>query len=431
MAKKKLKQKSIKELKAQQDRLTEKIKKAKEAGDTDKVKSLRAKKKKVTGAIARKRDIKAKREERETAETTEDLGGVLNSEAMSLLSETQQEALKAAIELYDPGTAPAELTEEELELIADEAAAIVDPYYDKKRDDITRDYDIGLANELDNLKDSVDRAEEDLAILIEEGDNYAAEQKRTEIANLRAQIPEAEERLTEYVAYKQEYLERELAKASADLATTLGAADEDEARALRAQERNYIAGLKQLQETMTSRGYAFSSARLEEEEAAAEEYEDVVSATTSEYERAREEAKRRYDYITAATEAGVEYDIAEQQAKVQQDKLQQLLAAEQRLGTEQAALLAEELGLDTGALVGDIEGSIVRGTRLEQEAGALNLERLRKDAAERFHELYGADMGSIYREKERALEELEAGRLAETESIEQELEAQRQSATYL
>jgi hypothetical protein len=40
-------------------------------------------------------------------------------------------------------------------------------------------------------------------------------------------------------------------------------------------------------------------------------------------------------------------------------------------------------------------------------------------------------MGSIYREKERALEELEAGRLAETESIEQELEAQRQSATYL
>lgn len=441
---KKLKQKSQKELRQQKERISQRIKEAEEKGQKKKAAALRSRRKKVTGAIARKRNVSAKQLKRAKEYTLDD---IYNSPDYALLSDKQKEALKAAVDLYDPGSAPKGLTVNELELIAQEAASIVDPYYDEQLEDITQDYETNLGNELDYKKKELSRAEEDLQVALENNDTYAAEQIRSEIADLRTAIPEIEANFQEYTAFKQEFLERETTKYNQELANTLGYADEDEARNLRQMEREHKNALKQLGETMRSRGYAFSSDKLEAEEDEEAAYSDVVSATTSQYQRMRQEAQQRYDYVTAATQAETEFDLAQREAQKQQAILQDFRAAEQRLGTEQARALAEEMGINPDLLVGSIEGAIARNTRLSQEEMNRALERGREDVLRSFTEQYGSGeaqrlLGSGYSIPKdvtgaaptlltRQQRELEYSRKAEQKGLEQIMQSQRTLGAYL
>lgn len=457
---KKLKDKNLKQLRKQKKRLDNKIERAEEGGKKKLAKKLRQRRKKVKNQISKKK-------EKRKDEVTYTVDDVLNSPEFSLLSPKQQEALKQAIELYDPGTAPEPLTDEELQLIADEAASIVDPYYDQQEEDITQDYEINLGNQLDATKTALERKEEDLEVALENGNTRVAEEIRAEIADLRTAIPNIETELQEYVAYKQEYLEREMSKYSDELATTLGRADEDEARSLRQREREYKNSLKQLRDVMASRGYAFSSERLEEEEEQAEEFEDIVSATKSEYERAREDAQKRYDYVTAVTQAETEFGLSERERGAQMRTLAELRGAESRLGTEQAQALAEELGVDPDMLVGELEGGILRGQRLDEELEKRMAERTIEDQIRGFAELYGTEQAQRLLNqgegrtfsipslakglkdqpqkytaptgvtgveplgRERELRELGYSRASEKRNLEQTLESARTAGTYL
>lgn len=435
---------SVKDLNKRLTKINKRIEAAEKSGDDATLKKLKKRRKTLNSVVEKKGGKKI------TDTFTGSLDDIYASEEFGLLSPKQQEAFKAAVDLYDPGSLPEQLTDEELNLIAQEAAAAVDPYYNQLEQDITQDYEQQLFRDLDTTQDNIQQAKEDLQVALNRNDRYAAQQIKEQLNQLQTSLPQMQEDLQAYVDYKQDYLERNLGYAEEEMTTKLGELDEDEVLALRSAERSYMNKLEDLKESMVSRGYAFSSKRLKEEEEAGEEQADIVTGLKSTYERQRQEAEKRYEQYKEGLQAQTAYDIASQESQTQASILNALLKSESSLGTQRTQDLIAQLGL-TGMeeyLAGSTPGSI-KASRIQEAVDRQKaFERLAGGQVSDFESLYGTDyarskfgqygqytqgdlIGSRQRAKEREERATAYERASAKQSMEDLLTEQRTLGTYL
>jgi len=399
---------STKDLKGRRKSLKRKIKKADKAGDTKKADTLRERRRGAKKEIMyRKAGIA-----NEGLQSLEDvLNFAQNDSRYKLLSPDQQKALTTIVNNYNYSTDvdTSTLTKSELKSITGYAARIMDPYYDQKKKDINKDYEVGLADTIKDLETGIDRYQNTLNNALERGDQTLIEETQTKINQINQALPFYKQSLDEFVTYKRQYLEEQIESSKSSVEESIGRADEDAILAERAQEQNYTAQLKDLQKNMQDRGYAWSEERTEEEGVLGEQNVDILTSISQDTERQKMDAVRAAEeafgsdavsgiqgaeqYIrggfTGTETMATDYDIEDAIANYNQTIFNEIAEAERLLGTSK---LKELYGDQYNEyLTGDIEGSYARTARERREGATYDYNQSLIDLGTTAARAYGTN----------------------------------------
>lgn len=404
---KKLSELSTADLKQRSAGLDDKIKQAAQAGNVDRVSKLEDRQRTIdTRVIERKAGV-AQEQFKSKADV---VAFIKNDPRYKLLSPEQQKAMEVIVDNYSYSEMDAStLSKNELKAITNYAARIMDPYYDQKKKDINQEYEVGLANTIEDLNTGLERSQEALTKALESNDQALIEQTTQKINQIKQALPFYQQSLDEFVTFKRSYLEEQIKAAKADVEQGIGRADADALLSTRQQERNYNKQLKDLEQNMRSRGYAWSEERTDEEKVLGEENVDILSSITNTRERSKMDAVRAAENafgsdavaqvqgaspylrggVTGSSIMTTDYDIQDALDNYQMTVAKEIANAETLLGT---AKLKELYGDQySNYMTGGIEGGFNTTARQNRDAANTTYQQGAEDAVTEDARAYGSE----------------------------------------
>lgn len=332
---------------------------------------------------------------------------LMESDAYKLMNPEWQEAMKLIFQSYEAGEIDiTKLTDREIENLMRQARKIVNPYYREKEGDLDEAYEETLGNNINTMETELSRAQKDLTKALEENNGALAENLKVYTKQLQDTVTDLSTDRDEYVTRKWDYLKRAKEQAKTTLSTELGRISEDETRTLRKIERDADMSMKNFRKTMTAQGYTFSSERFEGEEYLEDEKGDIISMTSTEAKRRRQDITRGIERqlgTGAVSDIAGEYALGGQTGEMNiitaqevqdimnqynRDIRGQLAIGEELYGTS----AIQGMGLNVGDyLAGGIEGTQQRATRTAQKELYTGYKRGAEDRYRLFEEQYGTE----------------------------------------
>jgi len=281
LGRKKLQSRKVKKL-SKREKLQQELKATKKGGGARKVikkniEKNKEKTKKINTAINK---IDAKKEvELQGRPSEELLAELYTSPEFQGMSTANQELIKEQIDSFTPDeVVKLKLSNKQVENLYKEGRNAARPDRDKKIDEYNMDFEEEKRGDLAALEVLLERGEINLSTM--EKGTYEYEQAVMTIRDLRDALGTATAQYQEAADVKNLLLQNKLEDAKHDLDRETLEANEDKIIELRGLERRLNGELRQVQESMESRGMLLSGKRFRAEEELEDQYADDM--TTSE-----------------------------------------------------------------------------------------------------------------------------------------------------
>ena len=214
---------------------------------------------------------------------------LFNSMDFKSFSPGLQQAIRVAYDEFDVADLPKlNLSNKELAGELVKIAKRVNPYYEKKENDLWLNYDEAKRSSIDTIKTGIQRELDDLARNEQNGRADLAEGNRIALQNLESSLQKETEDRDRYMSEKKADLQTKISDARLKLSQGLGDISEDEVRSLQNEQRRFEQEFKGIQNEEAQRGYTFSGERLEKERYSKEGSDATMSMTKTEAERYRD-----------------------------------------------------------------------------------------------------------------------------------------------
>ena len=332
---------------------------------------------------------------------------LFNSMDFKSFSPGLQQAIRVAYDEFDVADLPKlNLSNKELAGELVKIAKRVNPYYEKKENDLWLNYDEAKRSSIDTIKTGIQRELDDLARNEQNGRADLAEGNRIALQNLERSLQKETEDRDRYMAEKKADLQTKISDARLKLSQGLGDISEDEVRLLQNEQRRFEQEFKNIQNEEAQRGYAFSGERLEKERYSKEGSDATMSMTKTEAERLRRDLSQEQeglvgtenlkDIAGARLRGGIlgsdvvttNRDIETAMRGAGANMETYLKEYEAQHGSEAAQALANRYGLN---LYGGLEGSENRTFRRDLENNQRTYQRYAEDQAKNFEQNYGSE----------------------------------------
>lgn len=341
----KLKDLTQKQLEQRRKNRREDFQEALDSGDTEKAKQINDRLKKINNQIDKKSIPKPQSYQ-------EKLDAITNSDGFKMLSPANQQVVLSAIDLYTPEKIKnLNLSKNELKIIRVEAEKRAMEDYNYSKEQFELDAEQSLRNDTATLQRAFDEAS---------GGTAKTDADKLAIRNLQDALKESQDQYQIAADRKNLYLQNALGDIQNKLDTETFRANESETIQLRQLQRNYTSQLRDVQNTMASRGLAMSGIRLQGEETTTQNYNDTVTTaqltaqqTIQDAQTLAEQQKRDVNLMTSQDLQ----DLVTKYTDIQRDAIQ---GTEGTLGTEATRSQIESGGY-TGIGGSDIYSNIIGG----------------------------------------------------------------------
>ena len=332
---------------------------------------------------------------------------LFNSMDFKSFSPGLQQAIRVAYDEFDVADLPKlNLSNKELAGELTKIAKRVNPYYEKKENDLWLNYDEAKRSSIDTIKTGIQRELDDLARNEQNGRADLAEGNRIALQNLESSLQKETEDRDRYMSEKKADLQTKISDARLKLSQGLGDISEDEVRSLQNEQRRFEQEFKGIQNEEAQRGYTFSGERLEKERYSKEGSDATMSMTKTEAERLRRDLSQEQeglvgtenlkDIAGARLRGGIlgsdvvttnrDIEAAMRGAGVNMETY--LKEYEAQYGSEAAQALANKYGIK---MYGGLEGSENQTFRRGLEDKQQTYQRYVEDQVKGFEQNYGSD----------------------------------------
>jgi len=329
---------------------------------------------------------------------------IFSTAAWKNMNPDLQDVVKLATLEFDVSELPnLKLTKKELVGIITKTAAKINPYYAQEQGDLFTSFTEQKTNYINATKTAIQRESEDLNRNLQNGRDDLAEGNRIAIRQLQISTQRNIEERDIHVNELRQDLALQITDAKTKLKQGLGDISEDEALALKRQERDFTQQYKQLQQQAASNGVTFSGETELDKKLSKENAAETMQMTKTQAERAQRDlsqglesqvgTQNLQDVAGANLLGGVEgvnttytnRQIQQAMRGAGQNIEDSILQYEQQYGSEAASNLAGRYGIQLTGTLGAQNTAMQRYTAAQQQ----QTQRAASDQMQGFAEQFG------------------------------------------